>query len=405
MTDTPKSPLALLAGLLSGHVSPLALSSAQWPPLVELAQGQGVAAVLLWRLAGHDALLPPDAHAALKRDARAIQARALVLDAAVHQIHGALHDAGIPAIWLKGAALARTIYPDPTLRPMIDLDVLVEADEPALTVLKTLGYTHHTPPITDAYHLYESEVLAAEREIGHHHVLTGGLMDSVQVELHYQLLVSDDFLDADHMTWFWQQTVACDAADQPPLLLFRPEAHLLYLCVHALLHEIKSDFRLIRYLDLHWLILHAPLDWAVVVTQAERFGWIGAVEQSLRRTHTLFGTPVPDAVWIALRDQRPGGETLRRFYAFYEKRTVLETTLLELRGLAPPDRLRLVGTLLLPPRAFMRRRYPLAAHVPVALMYPYRWLVMLAKLVVNLVQMLYRRVTFRRRHTDPSRGL
>ena len=41
------------------------------------------------------------------------------------QIDAALRESGIPTLWLKGIALAHTVYPQPWTRPMVDLDLLV----------------------------------------------------------------------------------------------------------------------------------------------------------------------------------------------------------------------------------------------------------------------------------------
>lgn len=40
-----------------------------------------------------------------------------------------IHDAGIPVVTIKGYALAHTIYPDPAMRAVGDIDVLVHADD------------------------------------------------------------------------------------------------------------------------------------------------------------------------------------------------------------------------------------------------------------------------------------
>ena len=70
----------------------------------------------------------------------------MALEHAQSQVDAALTKACIPALWLKGFALARTVYPNATLRPMGDLDVLVpyEQRELALNVVNSLGYHLHT---------------------------------------------------------------------------------------------------------------------------------------------------------------------------------------------------------------------------------------------------------------------
>jgi hypothetical protein len=54
----------------------------------------------------------------------------------------ALTEAGLLTILLKGAALAYTLYPDPALRPMSDLDLLIHPQDlkQAVQVIQSMGY-------------------------------------------------------------------------------------------------------------------------------------------------------------------------------------------------------------------------------------------------------------------------
>jgi hypothetical protein len=69
-------------------------------------------------------------------------ARNLLAGRQIQTVTDALKDAGIPAILLKGHALARTVYPDPALRQSSDIDLLVQPHNipAAEVVLEKLGY-------------------------------------------------------------------------------------------------------------------------------------------------------------------------------------------------------------------------------------------------------------------------
>ncbi|MFN8027385.1 MAG: nucleotidyltransferase family protein [Acidimicrobiia bacterium] len=58
-------------------------------------------------------------------------------------VAGVLHGAGVEIVVLKGAALAETVYPEPELRPMVDVDVLVPTARvrDAIGVLVAAGWT------------------------------------------------------------------------------------------------------------------------------------------------------------------------------------------------------------------------------------------------------------------------
>src|SRR5262249_50628951 len=103
-------------------------------------------------------------------------ARNLFIDAALRQALGALREADVPALLLKGAALVETVYDDPAQREMLDLDVLVPRAElrRAAAALEPLGYAaggseaaaHHAPAL-----IGEQRIVAVEL---HHHIVIGG---------------------------------------------------------------------------------------------------------------------------------------------------------------------------------------------------------------------------------------
>jgi hypothetical protein len=81
----------------------------------------------------------------------------------IDQLLTAFAATGIPIILLKGAALAHLIYPAPELRPMVDIDALIDPadEERAVSTVSGLGYCfaphhgsrfarrmHHLPPAT-----------------------------------------------------------------------------------------------------------------------------------------------------------------------------------------------------------------------------------------------------------------
>ena len=66
--------------------------------------------------------------------ARKTAAKFTLLYKAQVQFNTALKYTSIPKIWLKSIALARTVYPQPCLRPMRDLYVLVPFDQRKLAL-------------------------------------------------------------------------------------------------------------------------------------------------------------------------------------------------------------------------------------------------------------------------------
>lgn len=85
---------------------------------------------------------PPRFHALLDEAAAAARRRGAVMEMLGAQLLGDLRQAGIAALPLKGAALARSLYGDPGMRLAKDIDLLVDpADlDGAAAVLARRGY-------------------------------------------------------------------------------------------------------------------------------------------------------------------------------------------------------------------------------------------------------------------------
>lgn len=376
LTDTPEAGFSVLAGLVSRRLSPREISDARWPTVIGLAIEHGLGPVLWWTIAnsgidpGSDSIWTP-----LIQSAREATTHSLLLDNARRQLGDALAEADIPALWLKGAALAHTVYPWPALRPMIDLDLLVPFEQrlPALAAIEALGFHPWGAFAFDA-------APGLLHHFAYHYSLRGGTCDVVAVELHFHLLDkirAKPLLSPEQLRWFWAQAWPV-ADDNLPFLVLRPEAHLLYLCAHAILQHGEADLRLLRYLDLHQLITHhevgESLDWRLVVDRAVILGWTDAVARALSRTAAFFGTTVPPWVWLELRERRPPTEEV---YSVVERQATAnrwEELRTPLAGLNVKDRLRVLRVIALPSATHLRHRYSVAANLPIWPGYPRLWL-------------------------------
>src|SRR5262249_51860250 len=114
-------------------------------PLLAAAERHDVIGLVVAALLkqGSDGL-PPDLHEglAIYRDGMRIEARRAENQLAA--LLALISRRGIPILPFKGPLLAHSAYPDPTLRPCLDLDVLVHPDdvEPMLACLSEAGYLH-----------------------------------------------------------------------------------------------------------------------------------------------------------------------------------------------------------------------------------------------------------------------
>ena len=138
-----------------------------WSALADEAEYHGVAPLIepmITALSRKRAgAVPDDVRRAFVALASRHRRAAVAREKCIDQLLAAFAIVGIPIILLKGAALAHRIYPGPELRPMVDIDVLIDpADmERAVAITRGLGYSfalrhelrfagrlHHLPAAT-----------------------------------------------------------------------------------------------------------------------------------------------------------------------------------------------------------------------------------------------------------------
>jgi hypothetical protein len=206
------------------------------------------------------------------RHAAAAGVRASVLK----ELLSAARAASIPLILLKGAATAWLAYPDPALRPMRDLDILVQpADLPGLyAILDRMGFV--TP-------LSQSSLVISDKHLPHAELQRDGL--TVTLEVHTRLFDSLWRPRQPAAAEFFQRARPFEIEGQPALSLSLED-----LLWHTWQHLVIEDIRLVGIADLLSLSQRyvAEIDWDLI-----RKRYPGLLE-ALSVIHFL--TPLPPAV-------------------------------------------------------------------------------------------------------------
>ena len=99
-------------------------------------------------------------------------------------VAGAMSQAGVPFLVLKGAALAHLVYDDPRLRPMRDVDLLIRRDDArrAQDALIGSGFRAAGPAVPWNHHHLQAMAMTREGA-------------TVTIELHHELMVRTPFLE------------------------------------------------------------------------------------------------------------------------------------------------------------------------------------------------------------------
>jgi hypothetical protein len=273
-----------------------------WPYLLDLGRQHGLLPLAYDRLRRLEGgLVPLGVMAHLQSSYHTNLRRNLRLGASLAEAVTALREAGIEPIVVKGGALAGTVYPDPGLRPMVDLDLLVLAEdmERAGSALAARGY-HLTGGLS-------ARMVAFQQRFG------GGLewvrqndFGLTRIDLQHDLVGVDLCRHAFAMEPGALWTVA------RPLPLVRGQAlqlsaedALIHLCLHPALHHGYAS-PIIGYIDVDRLVRSEGTEgfWQRLVQRAGQFRARIAVYHVLRCVQHVLGTPVPGSAMAALA---PGG--------------------------------------------------------------------------------------------------
>ena len=239
-----------------------------WERVVEMAGRNEVTPFLYHHLrsSASDGLVPAGLLASLERGYHANAYRNERLLEDLSRLLGALGEAGIDVMVLKGGAMLTRIYRGLPLRSMADIDLLVpagEIGEKAKEVLFGMGYAHH--PSHGSYWIGEDSRFRIE-------LRTGIMAEQLRFFSH-------------ECGRLWERSEPAKIAGEEALVLC-PEDFLLHLCVHAV---YRHFFRLKFFIDISEFVrvFGDKLRWEELI----RWG----LELSDRKPHIHGPLPVPEA--------------------------------------------------------------------------------------------------------------
>jgi hypothetical protein len=298
--DIPSALTQLLLDCLHAHPARLdaprlaALRGEEWQALLGLARMHRVTSTLYYILKtrGLEQAVPPPQWAALHKSFLLNGARSLVYRSEIARVAGELHVRGIPLLLLKGACMAGSVYPDPAMREMGDLDFLVREEHlaGAAGVLEALGYTTRYP--------YQPGELVSYR----HHLPVYSSPNGVHIELHWTIisLFENEPVSPGPL---WERAVPT-SLDGAAVFELCPEDLLLHVCGHASYHHtfelgLRSLYDVLAILQR----FHSSLRCDLLVQSAVEWRWQRGVYLVLRMAAELLGAPLPPGLLPALRPQ------------------------------------------------------------------------------------------------------
>lgn len=352
------------------HTLADSLAEQAWQPVSALADAERLTPLLYHAL--KSAPLPGDVLAHLRTVYYASARVNLLRLQYLERILQAMTAKNIGVIVLKGAALAETVYGNPALRPMADLDLLVRPRDlsAALDALQELGGQRVDAETRPGAAFMETNVTTLKLPE----------LQQTPVELHWGLLHPPHDAAGLGDDWFWE-TALPFAGGPAGAWVLAPEAGLLHLCAHLCLHHKGAG--LLWWNDIAELLAHSGADfhWQIVLERAKVYQLEAVLAWALPRASREFGAAVP--AWLleflaANPPPRQQQEELR--LALQAKRSPIELT--ARLAAASPDwktGLRYLLRSAFPSPAYMRERYNIRLALLTPFYYPYRWLIGLIK--------------------------
>lgn len=314
--------------------------------LVSLARAHRVHLLMAW-LAGQG---PSDLErmggegwASLAREMRVEAVTEAVRSVEVVRVVAALEQAGARPIVFKGAALARTHYPEPWLRPRLDTDILVAPDrrDAAMQALASLGYERL--PFVSGQHVMHQAPFVRPGPAGLEHV----------VDLHWRIANVEAVAALRTHGELFARAASFDAGGQA-LRVPAPDDALLLALAHRAAHHADS-LELLWLYDIHLLAAAlTPPQWDHVLRVAGEHGMRAVCARGLDLAASALGTVVPDRVLEGLRVT--GAAEPAAAFLNADLRPV-DRLCVELRALGPRRGIQLVREHLFPPPSYVAAVY------------------------------------------------
>lgn len=204
------------------------------------------------------------------------------------QIVPALRNASVRFAVVKGAALLATVYPEPAIRAMKDIDLLVHPEDANIlrSVMMHLGWQEEDEDIAGRQfgERYRAETSFTRQE--------GALL--LRVEAHLDM---PGFYPPSRSA-IWDRLTLVSGAGNDEMPVLSLSAHLSYLCAHYYYHH--CGFGLKWLMDVALLISRVT-SWHDVVVDAYQFGTTRPVHLALHDVAKYLQVPVPQHIVETLR--------------------------------------------------------------------------------------------------------
>ncbi|MGC9468621.1 MAG: nucleotidyltransferase domain-containing protein [Anaerolineae bacterium] len=320
-----------------------------WGAFQRIARENDLAPLLYYTLRG-TTIVPPTIHEALQDAYYYVAGQNSIRLHEMDRILAALAEERVPVLLLKGAAFVETVYGNPGLRPMVDIDLLVDRVAAAERALVKAGYEMSTADPWPGFSWRYRNSVAYSRLSGRGLPWLVGLHVRLFDVPYYERIPMDE--------WFARGIAAPGLGHGA--CVPAPEDHLVYLCGHLALHH-QYDPTLLRFVDIALLIQRTGdnLDWDQVVDRGVAWRLVIPLQRVITRLEGLWPGTLPPDVVTRIAQLRPTGSERRvHQWVTAHPRSPMADTILALTTMPGfGRRLRFLLEVGFPSPDYMSRRY------------------------------------------------
>ena len=262
-----------------------------WPRFLRVARRHQVIGLVDEGLRYARSGVPAPTVAEIDALAAALIRMNLAMAAEALRLQRLFNEANLPALFVKGAALAMLAFNNLGVRAGQDIDVLVPCETlpAAVTLVSRAGYRRFDP-LPSISEAQLRMVMPLRKDFGFVHESTG-----LRIELHWRLFLNPHAMTEDSIM---EASRVVPLTGSEGLRTLGEEDLFAYLCMHGALHWW---YRLKWLADVNALLAGASEDGvARLVGAAEVRGAGRAATQALLLCRRLLGTPLPDHLMATL---------------------------------------------------------------------------------------------------------
>ena len=274
-------------------------SNPDWSFIKHFSAVQGTAPLLYKALKKNNLLdlIPGDVYSYFQNIYFQTQTKNILALEQLRKVLNAFNSKGIRTILLKGIASAEFIYKDIGLRPMGDIDIMVEQERllDAEKILFNLGYINKEP--------YKSLKL---RTLNIYNHLNAFFNKNIIIELHREINSIHHFYRIPaHLIW---DNIEAVSIENETAYIISTEKNLQYLSLHSIAHFLEKKIRLNNFIDISELIKkeNGNINWVQFQEECHTLNISLPLFRALSVCKTFLNTPIPDDILEKLKGKEDG---------------------------------------------------------------------------------------------------